>query len=214
MIIGIAGESEHGKDEIGKIIDELWLEKNYKGSEWNGKIKPVFYDEFRLIKFTSPVNLVIQAITGLPIDYIMNKDNYNIPIQWLGGKTLRDLKQIIGEGMKPLLGNDIWVKSSFSKVSAHANVKITDVRYHIELDFLVNQKAILIFVERPGHVSESMLESNRAHQAEAQIKELDKSKFHHHIINDGSRAQLKERVAIALDTHEEWKNSTSLRESF
>lgn len=212
MIIGIAGESEHGKDTVGELIDELWAAKNYKGSKSSGRLNATYYDEFRMIKFADGINRVISALTGYPIEYVMNKDNYNIPILWLGGRTIRQLKQQIGEGMKPILGEDIWVKTSFAKVPSYANIKVTDVRNPVEQDFLYERKAILIFVERPGHKSLSLESGDKNHQSEIDVRRLDKSKFHP-LINDSTRLVLKERLKAILETYEAWNNPTSLTEN-
>lgn len=212
MIIAIAGRAGHGKDEIGKIVDELWSEKNYKGSRADGRMNAVFYEPFQLVKFADGINKTIQAITGLPIDYIMNKDNYDKEISWLK-MTLRTLKQTIGQGMKPLLGEDIWLKVSFTRVPSGANVKLTDIRFPIEEDFLIKKKAIMFFVERPGHIEKSLNEENQNHTSETSVDLLDKTKYHH-IINDGTREHLKKLIRNVLEQYEQWKNPTSLGRDF
>lgn len=208
IIIGISGEAEHGKDEIGLIIDELWAEKNYKGTKPNGVMRASFYNEFETIKFTDPINKIIQAITGLPMEYIMDKDKYNIPISWLNGKTLRDLKNEIGEGLKPILGEDIWIKSSFTRVNFRSNIKVTDVRFPLELNFLANKpNSILFFVHRPNHTASSLNDLNRHAISETIISKLDKSKFHYIVSNDGTRADLKQKIKAILNENEVWNRA-------
>jgi hypothetical protein len=210
IIIAIAGESEAGKDEIGRIIDKLWLSKSYKGSKATGRMNARWTDEFDTIKFADGINRTIAGLTGLPLDYVTNKDNYLKPIKWLNDKTLRDLKQVIGEGLKPLLGQDVWVKSAFTKKSGTKNIKVTDIRFPIELDFLWNikeekkQTVILLFVIRPEHKSSTLNESNKDAISEKIVSTLDKSKFHV-IINDGTVEQLEKKVEQVLETYDVWK---------
>lgn len=205
MIIAIAGEAGHGKDTIGKIIEELWAELNYNGSN-NGKMKPVHYNEFRNIKFADSINKTISSITSLPLSMMTDRSQYGRAISWLNNKTIRTLKQEIGEGLKSILGNDVWAKSAFSRVGLNDNVIITDLRFPVELDACVSNRAIIILVERTGYIDDSLSSSeNKNHTSETSVKLLDKSKINHIIINDGSRAQLKQRVKEALETHEVWK---------
>lgn len=218
MWIAIAGQAGHGKDTIGEIIDELWKELHYNGSNFRGGMNFDFYTEFQTVKFADPINKSIAAITGLPLSHMTDRTKYNIPIDWLGGKTIRDLKQLIGQGMKPILGDNIWIKSAFTKVPSSANVKITDLRFPLELEFCVINKAILILVERPGYVDDTLQEHNKTDTSETSVSLLERGLFNCIIINDGTRKELKQKVKEFLETREEWKktknNSTFSKRDF
>lgn len=220
MIIAVAGESEAGKDTIGILIDELWAEKNYKGSRASGRLNAVFYDAFKPIKFADGLNRQLSSLTGLPLEYILDKANYLVPIKWLGGITLRDAKQRLGEGMKKIFGEDIWCKIAFVRTSKDSNIKITDLRFPVELNYLVklksfiNHSVVIINVIRPGHKSETLTEEQAEKAKEANENTLDATLINHTIINDGDRAQLKQRLKEALEQHEEWKNPISLQKDY
>lgn len=203
--IAIGGKAGHGKDTIGEIVQELWSEKNYKPN-----MKPAFYDQFQVVKFADPINRAIHGITGLPLVYIKDRANYNVVIPWLN-KSIRDLKQQIGEGMKKILGESVWVKSAFSRVSRDANIVVTDTRFPLELDFLLAHQAINIFVERPDYEDETVQGENANHTSETSVKLLDKSKFDCIIINNGTRAELKEKVKEFLKTRKEWKTLEEIK---
>lgn len=213
LIIMIAGEAEAGKDTVGIIIDELWKELHQRPSS-EAKLNVDFYNEFKTVKFADPINKAICAITGFSLEYVTNKDNYSKPIAWVDNKTLRDLKQQIGEGMKSILGEKVWIKSSFAKVTPHDFVKVTDLRFPKEEEFAEELKAIMIFVIRPGHIAETLNDSNREHTSEISVSKLDKSKYHI-LRNDGSRKQLKNRLRGILEKLEVWRTGiTTLPKNF
>ena len=130
-IIGIMGKYGAGKDTVAGMIC------NYHPSL-----------DFKITGFADGVRAAYTALTCEEIDDYSQefKQRHNH-----FGMTNRELLERIGEGMRKLVGDDVWIKRLQSHIHDGGNYIITDVRYPNELEFLYRIGAKVFVVERPGN---------------------------------------------------------------
>lgn len=117
-------------------------------------------------KFAEPVKQSLSIIYGVSRDYW--EYDKETPQTELYGKTKREVMQTYGDGIRQLLGNDIWI-NNLDKWLLEANssifsnklvIVVDDLRYKNEIDYIQNNKGKVIYIDKDiefsdKHISES-----------------------------------------------------------
>jgi len=177
-LIGISGKMGSGKDEVGRIFQELTISKFY-GQD--GLILP-FYE---IKKFAYKVKQVAALLTNIEVEKFEDQDfkAKELSDDWFFDNhtlTGRELLQKVGTEMGRSIHPDTWVNALFSEYvhdlrrrqnpeggttisEGFPNWIITDVRFPNEADIIKEKGGIMIRINRPtdiagGHASETSLD--------------------------------------------------------
>ena len=112
-IIGISGKIGSGKDTIGEYLKEKY--------------------DFKIESFALNVRKVCSILTGIPLQILLTREAKGIRVKF-GNKSLTvgELLQIIGNGLRESVAEDIWITSLFNNLNKSDKVVISDVRYRNE----------------------------------------------------------------------------------
>lgn len=163
MIIGIAGKKQSGKDTAAQVFVA-------RG--------------FTLDSFAAPIRAFVAHIIGEPI----TEENKEAPIDWIDGKTPRQLMQTVGTEWGRSEHPEIWVRSLMRRVRPMAVVP--DVRFENEARAIRDAGGIVIHVVRDG------LPPRDRHASEQGIQWRDCDWI---IENNGSLEQFLREVESAAD---------------
>jgi hypothetical protein len=172
MIIGLNGYSGVGKDEVGRIIQKVFPEDNWKVKKFAGKLKEIgslltgipikkFEDnEFKTTNLNANWNT---------IDYVFrysSKENeaLGIPTQISEVQkpmSVREFLQKLGtDGLRDGLHPNVWINALMTDYKLieygddeqghYPNWVITDVRFINEAIAIKNSGGIIIRIDRPG----------------------------------------------------------------
>lgn len=142
-IIGLTGEAGSGKDTIADYL--------------------VSHHDFRKISFAEPLRRGLQAMFGIPMHMLQDRAIKHLPLNILGGKSVREAMNTLGtEWGRLSVADDIWLTTAGLKMDqlraqsslGHTTVKgivISDVRFNNESIWLNEQGGELWHVKRPGN---------------------------------------------------------------
>jgi hypothetical protein len=156
IYIGILGKKGAGKDYFaGALCKELSLKGLYTGH----------------FAFAYPLKKVLSGIVGCPADKFDNREfkercyfsltdgfTYDVMGQPAGHDTMsmREMLQDVGQGLKHILGDNIWINATMSKIETAEEDEglevaiISDVRYKNEYEALKEKGAIFVRVVNPS----------------------------------------------------------------
>ncbi len=147
LVFGLTGQARSGKDTLaGYLVDN------------HGFVR---------IGLADPLREFVSLVTGLDPDSLMDGSIKEEPLDWLGGKSPRQLMQLLGtEFGRDMIDKDIWLKVAqrrieLAKDRGAAGVVISDVRFDNEAAWVDKMGGHVIRIVRPGaqkvsnHVSES-----------------------------------------------------------
>jgi hypothetical protein len=148
-LIGVSGKKKSGKDTFFELFSRYASQKNIN---------------FENRKFAKKVKEICSMLTGMDIEYFMDRQFYNEKVNGFD-MTSRQLQQLIGtEVFRNNFDTDVWVKSLFNSYRANNNWIITDVRFPNEADHILNRGGKVIRINRPDvddgdtHLSETALD--------------------------------------------------------
>lgn len=209
MIIGISGRIASGKNTVGDIIEKLCLTNNgpkFEQKAFAGKLKQMAslltgipVEDFEDQEFKkSYLGAEWGTVESNPLNAVPVFEN----IEFNHLMSVRELLQKLGtEAIRNGLHPNAWVNALMCeykrpKLSEYnpSNWIITDVRFPNELEAIEDVKGLTLKVVRPVEKSKTPA---RLHPSETS---LDKAEFNYTIINDGSIADLIEKVRQILIT--------------
>lgn len=146
MIIAFTGPATCGKTTAAKaLVDSLG---------------------FKRLSFADPIRNMLRGLGLTDSDF---HDGKNRPIEWLGGKTPRQLMQSIGtEWGRLLVHPEIWMSMAQRKIAetltAGQHVVFDDCRFDNEARLVRDLGGIVVLIEREGcqvmkHASEAGVSS-------------------------------------------------------
>lgn len=132
--VGIHGRAQSGKDtvasEICRVLD-LHGVNTLRAS------------------FAGPVKSVAAEIYSIPAWMFDVEEHKSKPLFNTNGRTLREILVLVGQGLRKILGSDIWIKKLDVRAFGYrGTVVVTDVRDPEELDYLAGKGAFLIKLRR------------------------------------------------------------------
>lgn len=185
MIIGISGKAGSGKDTAAKMLEVLYANPNISYEDFANRRYKNFAD-IQIVHFADTLKETAQVLFRIGEWETNTQEGKKTTINWIG-KTVRELLQGIGQGLRDAIDFDIWVKILFANTEGWSNYIIADVRYPNEIKAIKERNGILLRIDREGagagnHSSETALDD---------YKEWDV-----HIENNGSIEDLFEAMRI------------------
>ena len=190
MIIGISGKAGSGKDTAAKMLEVLYANPDISYEDFANKRYKNFAD-ILIVHFADALKETAQVLFRLGDWETNTQEGKKTTIDWIG-KTVRELLQGIGQGLRDAIDSNLWVKILFANTKGWSNYIIADVRYPNEVCAIKKRNGILIRIDRKGagagnHSSETALDN---------YKEWDV-----HIENNGSIEDLFETMKIFIKNY-------------
>ena len=185
MIIGISGKAGSGKDTAAKMLEVLYANPNISYEDFVNKRYKNFAD-IQIVHFADTLKETAQVLFRIGEWETNTQEGKKTTINWIG-KTVRELLQGIGQGLRDAIDPNLWVKILFANTEGWSNYIIADVRYPNEVYAIKERNGILLRIDRKSagagnHSSETALDN---------YKEWDV-----HIENNGSIEDLFEAMRI------------------
>ena len=190
MIIGISGKAGSGKDTAAKMLEVLYANPDISYEDFANKRYKNFAD-IQIVHFADTLKETAQVLFRIGEWETNTQEGKKTTINWIG-KTVRELLQGIGQGLRDAIDPDLWVKILFANTEGWSNYIIADVRYPNEIYAIKKRNGVLIRIDRKGagagnHSSETALDD---------YKEWDV-----HIENNGSIENLFEAMKIFIKNY-------------
>lgn len=185
MIIGISGKAESGKDTVAKMLEILYANPNISYEDFANKRYRNFAD-IQVVHFADILKETVQVLFVIGEWETNTQEGKRTTVDWIG-KTVRELLQEVGQGLRDAIDPDIWVKALFANTEDWANIIIADVRYPNELEAIKERGGILIRIDRKGAGAGN-------HSSETALDNYNDWDFH--IGNNGSMEDLFEAMRI------------------
>ena len=185
MIIGISGKAGSGKDTAAKMLEVLYANPDISYEDFANKRYKNFAD-ILIVHFADALKETAQVLFRIGEWETNTQEGKKTTINWIG-KTVRELLQGIGQGLRDAIDPNLWIKILFANTEGWTNYIIADVRYPNEIKAIKERNGILLRIDREGagagnHSSETALDD---------YKEWDV-----HIKNNGSIEDLFEAMRI------------------
>ena len=190
MIIGISGKAGSGKDTAAKMLEVLYANPDISYEDFANKRYKNFAD-IQIVHFADSLKETTQVLFRIGEWETNTQEGKKTTINWIG-KTVRELLQGIGQGLRDAIDPNLWVKILFANTEGWSNYIIADVRYPNEVYAIKKRNGVLIRIDRKGagagnHSSETALDD---------YKEWDV-----HIENNGSIEDLFEAMKIFIKNY-------------
>ena len=190
MIIGISGKAGSGKDTAAKMLEVLYANPDISYEDFANKRYKNFAD-IQIVHFADSLKETAQVLFRIGEWETNTQEGKKTTINWIG-KTVRELLQGIGQGLRDAIDPNLWVKILFANTEGWSNYIIADVRYPNEVYAIKKRNGVLIRIDRKGagagnHSSETALDN---------YKEWDV-----HIENNGSIENLFEAMKIFIKNY-------------
>ena len=190
MIIGISGKAGSGKDTAAKMLEVLYANPDISYEDFANRRYKNFAD-IQVVHFADILKETVQTLFGIGEWETNTQEGKKKTIGWIG-KTVRELLQGVGQGLRDAIDPDLWVKALFANTECWSNYIIADVRYPNELEAIKERDGVLIRIDRKNagagnHSSETALDDYR--------------EWDFYIENNGSLEELFEAMRIFTKNH-------------
>ena len=190
MIIGISGKAGSGKDTAAKMLEVLYANPDISYKDFTNKRYKNFAD-IQIVHFADTLKETAQVLFRISEWETNTQEGKKTTIDWIG-KTVRELLQGIGQGLRDAIDSDLWIKILFANTENWSNYIIADVRYPNEIKAIKERNGILLRIDRKdagagNHSSETALDN---------YKEWDV-----HIENNSSIEDLFEAMRIFIKNY-------------
>lgn len=185
MIIGISGKAGSGKDTAAKMLEVLYANPDISYEDFTNKRYKNFAD-IQVVHFADTLKETAQVLFRISEWETNTQEGKKTTIDWIG-KTVRELLQGIGQGLRDAIDPDLWIKILFANTENWSNYIIADVRYPNEIKAIKERNGILLRIDRKdagagNHSSETALDNYNDWDV--------------HIENNGSLKSLFENMRI------------------
>ena len=190
MIIGISGKAGSGKDTAAKMLEVLYANPDISYEDFaNKRYKNVA--DIQTVHFADSLKETAQVLFGIGEWETNTQEGKKKTINWID-KTVRELLQGVGQGLRNAIDPDLWVKILFANTTEFTNFIIADVRYPNEVNAIKEREGLLIRINRNGagagnHDSETALDTY--------------TDWNYYIENNGSLEELFEAMRIFVNNH-------------
>lgn len=185
VLLAFAGKMCTGKDTSAKI----WMSRYYKYLEdINAFYSQTQIRDYNRIAFADGIKDICKTAFGLS-DYDVNDQHGKKRLLLEYGKTVREMMQGIGEGLRSAISKDIWVIHTLARINTilHTmpnHILVTDVRYPNELEALKARGFTMIKLVRDTGIRDN-------HPSE---RDLNDNLFDYVIDNNGTLEELEEKL--------------------
>lgn len=182
MIIGVAGRAQAGKDTVGGI-----LVKRY------GFERLAFADTLRAVAYALNPIIDWNEFRSEPIrlQEIVDRDGWE-RAKLDNGEIRRTLQRFGTEVGRNILGENLWVDTTFALMEPGKDYVITDMRFPNE-HAAISARGFTVRIHREGS---GLSGAAALHTSETA---LDDHSFDYTLSNDGSIVQLEEAVDAMLN---------------
>lgn len=161
MIIGISGKAGSGKDTAAKMLEVLYANPDISYEDFANRKYKNFAD-IQVMHFADILKETVRVLFGIGEWETNTQEGKKVTISWIG-KTVRELLQKVGQGLRDAIDPDLWIKALFANTEGWSNYIIADVRYPNELEAIKERDGVLIRINRNGagagnHSSETALD--------------------------------------------------------
>lgn len=173
-LIGISGKAGSGKDTVADYLFEKY--------------------GFLKIAFADPLKSAASDIFGVNLGMFYDRDAKEEIISFWG-KSPRQMAQDLGQQLKPVFGEDLWLKRwflSYQQMRDTDHVVVPDARFDLECAAIRQLGGTIIHLVRPGAGLQGEL---ALHPSEAGVTRIDGDWT---IVNDGTKEQLYRNVELVL----------------
>lgn len=185
MIIGISGKACSGKDTAAKMLEVLYANPDISYEDFvNRKYKN--FADIQVMHFADILKETVRALFGIGEWETNTQEGKKVTISWIG-KTVRELLQEVGQGLRDAIDPNLWIKALFANTEGWSNYIIADVRYPNELEAIKERDGVLIRIDRNGAGAGS-------HSSETALDNYNN--WDVHIENNGSLESLFEAMRI------------------
>lgn len=130
MLIGLCGVAGCGKNTVASILAE------HRG--------------FKEFAFADPLYEAVSVVTGMPVEWLKDRDNKEAVISWVG-KSPRYLLQTLGtEWGRDTVKQSLWVDAAMQRTKGVEKAVITDVRFNNEAAAIREAGGKVYLIVRPG----------------------------------------------------------------
>jgi hypothetical protein len=171
-IIGISGKLGSGKDTVGLMINSIM-------------------PQYKLFSFADNVKKITSIITSTPIELQYSRAGKKTVINSSKNLTISNYQQLIGEGLRNIIDENIWIDSVLSNPEPYKI--ITDVRYKNEAYKIIENNGIIIRIEKDFIDIEDGRDKNHISECD-----LDDFKFEYILNNNSSMEELENNLKIIL----------------
>ena len=177
FVIALSGKKGSGKDTVADMLQFYF--KLYHGEETT---KHAFAD---------PVRKIAGIVASVDDVYFEDRDLKEQPIFFDdSNRTPRDYLRLVGQALKSAIDEDIWVRllgrSAF--VYMTSSCIVTDVRFRNELDFVKENGAFVIKIERDDNMSDNDV-------SETEMDSFKDEEFDLIIKNNGDKEELSKTIS-------------------
>ena len=162
MIIGISGKAGSGKDTAAKMLEVLYANPDISYEDFSNRKYKNFAD-IQIVHFADILKETVQVLFGIGEWETNTQEGKKTTIEWIG-KTVRELLQGVGQGLRDAIDPNLWIKALFANTKNWSNYIIADVRYPNEVDAIKERNGVLLRINRKdagagNHSSEIVLDN-------------------------------------------------------
>lgn len=145
------------------------------------------------VAFAAPLRRVLAVLTGASAAECATTAGKARKPAGFDGATVGRLHQVVGDGLRGLLDDGVWIRAAFRGVAPRQLAVVTDVRYENEAAFVRGRRGVVVRIVRPprGARAEAASLAGRdpAHASEAFAGPVDEV-----VRNDGDLAALRAKA--------------------
>jgi hypothetical protein len=201
MFVGVVGFIGSGKGAVGDILSKFGFEKISFGSHLKDVTSVMFGWDRKLLEGDTVESREFREKIDLFWSKKLNREfTPRLALQLMGTEVGRNV-----------FGADLWIHALENKIDKDENYVITDVRFQNEIDWIRNQKGILIEIRRgelPRWYKVAALANDGCEHSlrvmrdigihESEWKWIGRQNVDHVIRNDGSLDDLEQSIISCL----------------
>ena len=111
MIIGISGKAGSGKDTAAKMLEVLYANPNILYEDFSNRKYKNFAD-IQIVHFADSLKETAQVLFRIGEWETNTQEGKKTTIEWIG-KTVRELLQGVGQGLRDAIDPNLWIKVLF-----------------------------------------------------------------------------------------------------
>lgn len=180
MIIGLSGKMGAGKDTVADILQE-------------------FYPHVERASFALKVKQIVALLTNTTVEENMTAEGKASLAPGYTDITLGRMQQLVGQGMRDVVCDDIWVRSVLTAARAKGGLTvITDVRYPNEVDMILAQGGVVFRLVRDPGATAADTGRDTGHPSETALDDYPVARFTDVIENNGTMSELRAKVRVCI----------------
>lgn len=146
MIIGITGKKQHGKDTIGKVLEEMG---------------------YTHVSFADPLRECVRVVFGVSYEEMLTTGVKETPLDRYPYESPRRILQRVGTDLFRNAYPDVWIEA-FKRTCSGGNVYVTDVRFLNEAKIIKEMGGLVIRIVRPAKEDDGDL-----HPSEMEMEKIE-----------------------------------------